>query len=73
MSFIGPKPYKEADCENLTDEQMDRFLTRAGLIEPYSVLGGESELLASEKYAWGFSLFMDMKIFFTWLLGKIRS
>ena len=52
---------------------MDRFLTRAGLIEPYGVLGGESELLASEKYAWGFSLFMDMKIFFTWLLGKIRS
>ena len=73
LSFIGPKPLAESDCEGLTDEQMDRLLTCPALITPYAVLGGESELLASEKYAWGYSLFMDMKIFFTWLLEKIRS
>ncbi len=73
LSFIGPKPYTETECESLTDVEMDRLLTRPGLIEPYRVLGGENEIVSSEKYAWGFSLFMDMKIFFTWLLGKIRS
>ena len=59
--------------EGLTETEMDRFLVRAGLITPYAVLSAESELQADEKYAWGYSLFMDTKIFFTWLLGKIRS
>jgi hypothetical protein len=52
---------------------MDRFLVRAGLIAPYGYIQADTELLADEKYAWGYSLFMDVKIFFTWLLGKIRS
>ena len=73
LSFIGPKAVTETECEGLTDEQMDRLLTRPAIITPYAVLGGEDELSVSEKYAWGYSLFMDMKIFFTWLLGKIRS
>lgn len=73
LSFIGPKMFTEKDCEGLTDVEMDRFLVRAGLITPYECIKADNTLLADEKYAWGYSLFMDMKIFFTWLLGKIRS
>ena len=73
LSFIGPRAFTESDCEGLTEVEMDRFLVRAGLIAPYGFVRADSELLADEKYAWGYSLFMDTKIFFTWLLGKIRS
>lgn len=78
LSFIGYKPLTESECETLTEAQYDRHLTRAGLIYPFSVNGGdlsdEEEMLkADEKYAWNFSFFGDLKIFFSWLLQKIRG
>lgn len=78
LSFIGYVPFTEAECEALTEVQYDRHLTRAGLINPFTVSGGEiserEEMLkADEKYAWNFSFFGDLKIFFSWLLQKIRG
>jgi hypothetical protein len=29
--------------------------------------------LSDRKYAWNFSFFMDIKLFFAWLLKKIRG
>lgn len=75
MSVIGYEPLTEAECERLTEVEFDRHLVKAGLIHPYKVLGVEKAdmLKADEKYAWNFSFFTDMKIFFTWLLKKIRG
>lgn len=78
LSFIGHKPLTETECAALTEVQYDRHLTRSGLINPFCVNGGntadEEEMLkADEKYAWNFSFFGDLKIFFSWLLQKIRG
>ncbi len=75
VSVIGYEPLSEAECENLTEIEFDRHITRPGLIKPYLVNGisREDMLKADEKYAWNFSFFGDIKIFFQWLLKKIRG
>ncbi len=78
LSFIGAKPFTEAECALLSDEQMDRCLPRPGLINPLVLRGDEQtdyeEMLESDKrYAWRFSFFHDCNIFFSWLLKKIRG
>ncbi len=75
ISVIGYEPLTEAECENLTEIEFDRHITKPGLIKPYLVDGKPREemLKADEKYAWNFSFFGDMKIFFKWLLKKIRG
>lgn len=74
-SVIGYEPLTETQCEALTEVEFDRHLVKAGLIHPYKVLDVKKEdmLKADEKYAWNFSFFLDIKIFFTWLLKKIRG
>ena len=78
LSFIGCKPLKESDCAFLTDEEDDRHIAKIGLINPLVVSGDEQTdyedmLVSDKKYAWNFSFFKDVKIFFTWLLKKIRG
>ncbi len=75
VSVIGYKPLTEAACEKLTEIEFDRHITKPGLIHAYLVQGVSEEdmLKADQKYAWSFSLFMDTKLFFKWLLKKIRG
>lgn len=78
VSVIGYKPLTEAECEKLTEVEFDRHITKPGLINPHLVRGGSEEdmqemLKTDEKYAWNFSFFGDIKIFFSWLLKKIRG
>ena len=75
ISVIGYKPLTEETCETLTEVEFDRHITKPGLIHAYLVQGVSEEdmLKADQKYAWTFSFFMDTKIFFKWLLKKIRG
>ena len=79
ISFIGVKALSRSDAEFVeTDVEKDRFLVRPGLINPL-VLKGDEEVtyeemfLSDRKYAWLYSFFMDFRIFFAWLLKKIRG
>ena len=79
ISFIGVKPLLRSEAEFVeTDVEKDRFLVRPGLINPL-VLRGDEEVtyeemfLSDRKYAWLYGFFMDVKIFFKWLLIKIRG
>ena len=75
VSVIGYKPLTEAECENLTEIEFDRHITKPGLIYAYKVRDVKEEemLKADQTYAWNFSFFKDIKIFFEWLLKKIRG
>ena len=79
LSFIGVTPLLRSDAEFINDElEKDRFLVRAGLIHPLVCVGDkettyEEMFLEERKYAWRFGLFTDIKIFFVWLLKKIRG
>lgn len=75
ISVIGYKPLTEEACESLTEVEFDRHITKPGLIHAYLVQGVSEEdmLKADQKYAWNFSFFMDTKLFFKWLLKKIRG
>jgi len=77
ISFIGTMFLRAQDITFL-DEDDDRLLLRPGLIHPL-VLSGTKEtdyeqaLKAERKYFYQFSFFKDCKIFWTWLLKKIRG
>ncbi len=75
ISVIGYLPLTEEECERLTEIEYDRHIAKPGLIHPFKVYGvaRENMLKADEKYAWNFSFFGDLKIFFTWLIKKIRG
>ena len=75
VSVIGYEPLTETECETLTEIEFDRHIAKPGLIKPYLVDGisREDMLKADEKYAWNFSFFKDIKIFFKWLIKKIRG
>ena len=75
VSVVGYLPLTEEECENLTEIEFDRHITKPGLIKPYLVddKSREQMLETDQRYAWSFSLFMDMRIFFKWLLKKIRG
>ena len=77
-SFIGLKAFTRGETAFLDEVQADRLIAKTGLINPLVVCGDAdtdyAEMLESDqKYAWNFSFFGDCKIFFTWLLGKIRG
>ncbi len=78
LSIVGVQPFTELDCAFLDEEEEDRLLVKAGLINPLAFSGNEEtdydEMLRSDvKYAWKFSFFTDIKIFLSWLLKKIRG
>ena len=78
LSVIGYQPLTEQECENLTETQFDRHIAKPGLINPHFVYGGDKDdwqsmLKTDENYAWNFSFVGDIKIFFKWLLKKIRG
>ena len=79
LSVIGVTPLLRSDAEFVEDEvEKDRFLVRAGLINPLVCTGDkettwEEMLLSDRKYAWRFGFFGDVKIFFVWLLKTIRG
>lgn len=78
VSLIGITPISHGNHVFLEEENKGRYIAKIGLIHPL-VLGGNREidydtLLHSEnKYAWTFSFFGDCRIFFAWLLKKIRG
>lgn len=78
LSFIGVQPFTAGDCAFLDDDEEHRLFVRAGLINPL-VRGGNAEIdyddmIASDmRYVKNFSFFGDCKIFFAWLIGKIRG
>ena len=79
LSVVGVKPLTRSDAEFVEDDvEKDRFLVRAGLINPLVCVGDketnyEEMFLSDRKYAWRFGFFGDMKIFFVWLLKTIRG
>ena len=78
LSIIGYQPFTAVDCAFLDEAEEDRHLTKARLINPLVISGNEKtdydEMLKSDaKYAWNFSFFTDVRIFFSWLLKKIRG
>ncbi|MBR2340817.1 MAG: sugar transferase [Clostridia bacterium] len=79
ISIIGVKELLRSEAEFVeTDVEKDRFLVRPGLINPLVRMGDEQTtyeemFLSDRKYAWQFAFFMDIKIFFSWLLKKIRG
>ena len=78
LSLIGVAPFGEADCAFLDEDEEGRLAVKPGLINPL-VCGGDEEtdydeMLKSDcKYAKNLSFFYDVKIFFAWLLKKIRG
>lgn len=78
LGFIGVKRLSFADAAFVSEADEGRYAVRAGLINPLVTSGDEEtdykELFSSElSYAKGLSLFGDLKIFFVWLLKKIRG
>lgn len=79
LSFIGCPLFTAEDCQTWSETQLDCLLVRPGLITPDALLDewekedGEARGLAYCKYAWNFGFFTDIKIFFFWLLKKIRG
>ena len=78
LSFIGVKRLSFADAAFVSEADEGRYAVRAGLINPLVTTGnGETdykEMFSSDlSYAKSLSLFGDLKIFFVWLLKKIRG
>lgn len=79
ISFIGCPFFTAEDCQTFSDTRLDCLLVRPGLITPDVLLeewekeDEEARALAYCKYAWNFGFFTDIKIFFLWLLKKIRG
>ena len=78
LSFIGVMPLKGSDCTFLDEDEEERLTVRTGLINPLVTTGDEDtdydDMIQNDvRYARRFSFFGDCKIFFTWLIGKIRG
>ena len=78
LSFIGPTLQTMERAETFSDEEKYVFLVRPGLISPALSLNGteldeEETLTADLKYTEKFSAFTDLKLFFVWLIKKIRN
>ncbi len=77
-SFVGVWAFTPVDATFVSDEDSARFIVRPGIINPLVLTGSETltydEMLSSDvNYAYGYSFFKDMKIFFGWLLYKLRE
>lgn len=78
ISFVGTLLFRAQDIAFLEEEEKDRLAVRAGLIHPLVVCGNEKtdydEAIQVEmQYAKKYSFFGDCKIFFSWLIKKIRG
>lgn len=78
LSFIGCMPFRPSDAEFLDSDEEERHRAKPGLINPLLLNGDEEtsydEMVKNDvRYAEEFSLWTDCKIFFTWLLKKIRG
>jgi lipopolysaccharide/colanic/teichoic acid biosynthesis glycosyltransferase len=78
ISVVGTKLFRAQDCAFLDEDEQERMLVRPGCIHPLILCGNQEtdydEMIQVEKkYAQNYSFFKDMKIFFTWLLKKIRG
>ena len=78
LAFVGVRAFSETDAEFVYEEDEERFLCRAGLINPLVLTGDEQttyeEMIESDKrYALHLGLFRDVRIFFAWLLNLIRE
>ncbi len=78
LSFIGVRKFTFAEAAFVSESDEERFGARPGLIDPLAVTGDADtdyqEMFASDvRYARRVSLFGDLKIFFIWLLKKIRG
>ena len=78
LSFIGCMPFRPSDAEFLDSNEEDRHRAKCGLIHPF-ILSEDEETSYDQmvendvRYAEEFSLWLDCKIFFTWLLKTIRG
>jgi len=76
-SFVGVAPVCFEDAAFLDDAQEGRYAARIGLISPLKEAqkSGKPEawLEAEAEYAQGYTLFTDTRVFFGWLLSKIRA
>lgn len=78
LSFIGHQPFRPSDAEFLDEDEEERHTIRGGLINPLVLNGTEEttydDMIASDRrYARTFGLGKDVKIFFSWLLKRIRG
>ncbi len=78
LSFIGYTPFTISDAEFLDEEESERHVVRPGFINPLVCVGSATtdydEMLQSDtNYANTCGLFKDCKLFFVWLLKKIRG
>lgn len=79
LSFIGPMPLRLYNESLISDEHYKRFFVRPGIINPL-IVRGRNETRSYEKmfradiiYIDNLNIFTDIKIFFTWLILKIRG
>ncbi|MBQ9118127.1 MAG: sugar transferase [Clostridia bacterium] len=76
-TFIGVSPVCFADAAFLDEEGELRYESRIGLISPIPEEKKqglpEDWLDAESRYAHGYTLFWDIKVFFGWLLKTIRG
>ncbi len=76
-TFIGVTGLKFQDAAFLDDEQEERYASRIGLISPVGKEArekGSVGILAEESaYAKNYTLFTDCKLFFSFVLSKIRG
>ena len=78
LSFVGCMPFRPSDAEFLDSDEEERHRAKPGLLNPL-LLNGDGDTTYDDmvendvRYAEEFSLWTDCKIFFTWILKKIRG
>ena len=78
LSFVGCLPFRPSDAEFLDSDEEARHRAKPGLLNPL-LLNGDGDTTYDDmvendvRYAEEFSLWTDCKIFFTWILKKIRG
>lgn len=79
LSIVGPMPLRLYNESLISDEHYRRFDVRPGIINPL-IVRGRNETRSYEKmfradiiYADKLNLFKDIRIFFTWVVLKIRG
>lgn len=78
ISFIGVKKMLPSEAMFVDEENKERFTMRSGLINPLILVGDaettyEEMFLSDRRYVAYGGLYTDVKIFFKWLLKKIRG
>ena len=78
ISFVGVKKMLPSEAMFVDEENKERFTMRSGLINPLVLKGDEETtyeemFLSDRRYVAYGGLYTDVKIFFKWLLKKIRG